>query len=323
LEEAFESWLFEDSLPDSLEDFFARLDVSVKDIREFLPETFDNGKTMPDKAKIKQLLFSDGILSAVLSKSLRSRKNVHAYLRQEGLADRKRWGFVDLSWRGRMQRKLSRFVKEIGGVPPTGLYFALASRPSSDEYGEYLEFRKFEERPEIFPRVLEILCSGSHGVVVGYHRDRAGGMTPRLKKLENDAFCRWGMRCYRKASMTFCDHLAAQFIDMSKWDFGNDMIIHLLDAFWLHPSQMEATVWGEFEFSSDATERTSFTVAGRVRWRNFIGELLPRGNPYRLNVFWLKGTVMSSPKPLGRVFLIFHRCVVFAKRFILRLRARR
>jgi hypothetical protein len=170
---------------------------------------------------------------------------------------------------------------------------------------------------------MEILCSGSHGIVIGYGGEVSGKTVPLLKEEENESFRRWGMIHYRNVITEFCDHLAARLIDIRKWDFNRDMLLALLDAFWLHPDYREAMVWGQFEFSTDATERSLLTIAGKVRWRNFIGEFLPRRHPYRINLFWWsEGTVLSSPRPLGRIFLIFRKCVVFAKRFILRLCAR-
>jgi FMN phosphatase YigB (HAD superfamily) len=323
LEEAFDTWLFESKPDDTPEDFFARLNVSVDDIREFLPESCWRGKTKTDKAKIKQFLFSDDILPVVLEKSAQFRGKVLSYLRQEGLSDPNRWGYVDLSWKGRMQQKLADFVAEIGGQPPTGLYFALARRPASGKYGEYLEFQKFAERPDTFPIIMEILCNGSHGVVTGYREDTSGKTAPLLKSKENESFRRWGMIHYRNVIEEFCDCLVTRLIDIRGWDFNRDMLFALLDAFWLYPNRDEATVWGQFEFSTDATEHAFFTAADKVRPRNFIGEFLPRWHPYRLNFFWPEGTVMSSPRVLGRIFLIFHKCVVLAKRFILRLCARR
>jgi hypothetical protein len=222
-----------------------------------------------------------------------------------------------------MQQKLADFVAEIGGKPPTGLYFALARCPVSEKYGKYLEFQKFGKRPKAFPLIMEILCSGSHGVVIGY-RKKVGKTVPLFKNKENESFRQWGMIHYRNVIAEFCDHLATRLIDIRKWDFNRDMLFALLDTFWSHPDHDEAMVWGQFKFSGDAMERTLFTVAGKVGWRNFIGEFLPRRHPYRLDTFWWsEGTVQSSPRPLGRIFLIFHKCVVLAKRFILRLCVRR
>jgi hypothetical protein len=257
------------------------------------------------------------MLPIVLEKSAQFRKKVLSYLRQEGLSDQNSWGYVDLSWKGRMQQKLADFVAEIGGRPPIGFYFALAQRPVSKKYGEYLEFQKFRERPEAFPIVTEMLCSGSHGVVIGYRED-AGKMVPVLKNEKNESFRQWGMIHYRNVTAKFCDHLAAGLIDIRKWDFNKDMLLALLDAFWLYPDYNEAMVWGQFEFSSDAMERVLLTMAGKVKLCNFIGEILPRQHPYRLNFFWPEGTALSNSRPLGRIFIIFHKCVMLAKRLVLR-----
>jgi hypothetical protein len=323
LEEAFDTWLSENTWYDTLEGFFARLNISMDDIREFLPEPYKEGKTETGRGKKKQFLFSDDILRVVLEKSAQSREKVLSYLHREGLSDQNSWGYVDLSWRGRMQQKLSCFVAEIGGRPPTGFYFALECHPVSEKYGEYLEFQKFGGRADTFPIITEVLCSGSHGVVIGYREDASGRTAPLLKNEENESFLRWGMTHYRNVIADLCGYLAAQLIDIRKWDFNREMLLVLLDAFWLRPDRDEIAAWGQFEFSVDTTERVCCTIARKVRWRNFIGEFLPSWHPYRLNSLWPEGTVRSSPRPLGRIFLIFRGCALFAKRFILRLCARR
>jgi FMN phosphatase YigB (HAD superfamily) len=299
LEEAFSTWLFEGTADQTLAVFFSRLNIEIEDIKELLIQ-FDlsmllskTNLSSSDKSRLKIFLLSHDVLSFILSRSSQYRDSVLAYLRQEGLAGKKKWGFVDIGWKGRLQQKLSTFVSEIGGCLPVGFYFALVSYPSSSRYGAYcayLSLNNFTTTSVV--HLLETFCSGSHGIVLGYGTDESGVVRPCLQQEKNEAFHRWGLSCYRNAIMEFCAYLQSSTLLEQQWDFDKNMLVSLVDTFGCRPMYNEVKVWGAFVLSDDQKETTQVPLAGKLQFKDVIGEFLPRR--YRLKFLWVEGTLTRS-----------------------------
>jgi predicted HAD superfamily hydrolase len=318
LEEAFSTWLSEGRADQTLEAFFQRLNIELEEIEALLIK-FGLLELMSkirfsrsDRKELKAFLLRPEVLSFVLSRSSQYRNNVLAYLRQEGLAGKKKWGLVDLGWQGRLQQKLSAFVREIGGCLPKGFYFALMSLPNPSRYGEYyayLSLKNFATDGVVNPEVaniLEMFCAGSHGVVLGYDTDASGRMKPRLQKEKNVSFHQWGLSCYRNAIMEFCTYLQKPVILEQQWNFEKDMLTSLVNTFWRHPKCDEVKVYGAFVHSSDQKDRKAGSLAECIQLKNILGEFLSYHHPYRLKLFWMAGTLSRSTLIMRGMYVGVH-----------------
>jgi hypothetical protein len=237
------------------------------------------------------------------------------YLKQEGLGEDRRWGFVDVGWRGRMQQYLASFVTEIGGNPPEGFYYALtAVPPSSSIYGTYHPYLGAQDYangmptiPEGLNNMIEMWCAGSHGLVLGYQL-RQELMYPVLKAENNVTVQQWGLNFYRNVMKEFCVTLCGLKIPLRDHYLPKSMLCELIKIFWNKPTFIEAKVWGDFPLSDDQMDAKCPILAAPFELKNLWGEILPSSWNYRSKSFWKVGSLRKAPF-LFRV-LYFMSCSV-------------
>ncbi|MDR1378909.1 MAG: hypothetical protein LBJ36_07640 [Synergistaceae bacterium] len=294
IEDALSTWLTEGFQEVTFSTVFARLNISLPETEQvfarysFLKSLW-NEKIYKNANldRLKALLQDPQIENLIFAKASSHRANVLSYLKQEGLAERELWGYVDLGWRGRMQQKLAKFVLQIDGIRPEGFYYALTSMPDTSAYGGYHVFSSHGDPGALscfegLAAFMETMCSGSHGVVLGYEKGEKGTFIPVLKEAINNPLQKWGLSIYRKTLDEYCEYMQKGCVAIEDWRFEKEMLYRLLKKFWLEPSANEARVWGDFPISSDPLDAGKMILSSPIEFQNIIGEFLPYSWGYRI-----------------------------------------
>ena len=262
--------------------------------------------------RLKTLLLCGRIHEMILMRARAKRAILVGYLRQEGLLDGEPWALVDLGWNGRPQASLGEVLRSIGGAVPHGFYFALDSRPCSESAGTFEAYMFDQDNMQhhvalsevnIYT-VMEIACSADHGTVDEFTQTGCS-YRPVLRSERNQLAIDWGLRLMQQAICRFSDHLV---LGSSLIDISADMrptLVALLKAFWEHPTRLEVSVWGAFQFESDQSGASvhqivkPYTIA--AIYKALLGQsIMPSSS------FWQHGSISISPCPI-RLALQFGR----------------
>lgn len=213
-------------------------------------------------------LEADGTLGTAAAES---RRVVLRYLREQGLLDGGRHGFVDVGWRGTQHDVLAELQAGEGVPPAVGLFFGLDR--STSPWGDLREAWFFDSRDdgpadpgdllplggEYLPStsgragvpiglaqfaLVEVFCSGDHGTVTDYE-ETPDGVRPVLTEGRREATTRWGLPLVWRTLDAYVDHLvpsalAARHVDV------HQALADVMRAFWEWPTRAEALAWSSF-----------------------------------------------------------------------------
>lgn len=152
------------------------LDLDADDVAELLDRA--SGRPLPagGSASTLERRFAE--------RSMRARRGLIGYLRDEGLLCADRAMLVDVGWNGSLQLALRTVLEESGlAVPaPMGVYVALRRRPTELAPDEVVEYAPGETR--INAAVVELLTRADHGSTLGFSTVSDGHHAPVLQPLD-------------------------------------------------------------------------------------------------------------------------------------------
>ena len=313
-------WLLDGKTSRSLRDIFARVSIDLAEIapelqaRGFGPDTWDAAITEATQRSIRELLIQPEIERRIVARAGEIRDPALGYFAQEGLLDGNPVAIVDIGWRGRLQRSLTRILEQSGRKVPevTGFYLGLESKPAdlpANRLQSYLDIGANSPTASwrLNPVLLEIFCAADHGSVHRYEQGADGIFLPVLQRTDNEAALAWGLHIQQQAiaalageisdAIATLDHPVCQWIDLVRGASG----AVLLD-FKKNPTRAEATAFGSFGHAEHQTHDTLLELAPILRPLEavrLVGSLRSRG--YR--GFWIEASFKRSARPLmTRVF---------------------
>jgi FMN phosphatase YigB (HAD superfamily) len=207
--------------------------------------------------KICSLLVTDPVLKEMLAVSGRkSNQNLYGYLEKEGLFDGVTSALVDLGWHGGIQNIIySCYGEQLGANGISGYYFGvdLAGEPANRKFGYFFsksENTEIQRYRHLFRVLLELMCTGSHGMVLGYCTNSRGINMPEFGQPEHhENFER--IAHLRQGAATFLKHLDSASLAGVDFEHVKPQILDVLKRLFFYPTIEEAFALGDMRFSSD------------------------------------------------------------------------
>jgi hypothetical protein len=224
-----------------------------------------------------------------------------AYLKQEGLMDGVRWGFVDVGWHGRTLDSLGSILGTGDGF---GYYFGLLSRSGAGPDREAYLFDcpdadGARRLPQALVPFMEIFCAGDHGTVTGY-KSVGGRMEPELREEANRQALDWGLGLLQQAVYCFAENLLLDGDLTNPWADVREATVRAFGMFARDPSAEEAGVWGTFSYEDDQAGNSHLQLARRFGVRDVLS-ILRTGSARRLNrIEWEGGSFRVSSPPVRK-----------------------
>lgn len=241
------------------------------------------------------LLVEDSVLKQHLAKvGMQSLQNLAGYLEGEQLFDGTSSGLVDLGWHGSIQDVIHTcFSDRLGPDGLSGFYFGVDSRGAEKcrKWGYLFDYRddpQVNRFREIFRVMMELLCSGTHGMVRAYERESDGCYHPIFNEVESRTN-QDRVRFLRRGCRTFLDCLDSFGLDSASLQDMDSrhvrpQILGVLKKLFLFPSREEALALGCFCFSADQAGHGVHQVAPPFTLSSTIRYLLNRSYAGRSKV---------------------------------------
>jgi len=230
-----------------------------------------NGLNAPLDSKtvesISGLLVTDPALKKMLA--VRGREilqNLAEYLEQEGLFDGTSSALVDLGWRGTTQDVFHTcFAQRFGTAGLSGFYFGVdhAGEANNWKYGYFFshgECSEINRYRHLFRVMLELMCSGSHGMVFSHYSDARGRYTPVFGAVEHPG--NWDrIRHLRKGVTAFLHNLDSSCLEGSGFEHVRPHVLSVLKKLFFYPTGNESVALGDLLFSADQAGHGVYRVA--------------------------------------------------------------
>ncbi len=225
-------------------------------------ENIDTPLDQHSLESIGRLLIEDPVLGRCLAEvGENSLRDLAGFLEGELFFDGTPSGLVDLGWRGSIQDVLYKcFSSRLGVNGLAGYYFGVDSAGKKDctKWGYFFDYRKDHQVAryrELFRVLLELLCSGSHGMVRGYQRDSEGYCRPIFNEIENLAN-RNRIHFLREGCKAFVANFDTSYLESAgpqhmSFRHLKHQTLGVLKKLFLFPSRDEALALGGFYFSAD------------------------------------------------------------------------
>lgn len=243
-------------------------------------------------------------LNGLLSESgCNAMESLEGYLQQEKFFDGTPSGLVDLGWHGGIQDVISTcFAERLSLQGITGYYFGVdneGTRESRKE-GYFIEpgsgeFRRFRH---LFRVLIELLCSGSHGMVRGYQQDTSGRCKPILGNSEHPG--NWErIKEIRRGCAAFMERLDVESLTGGDYCHVRPQILLLFKKLFFFPSRGEAAALGGLFFSADQAGHGIHEVAPAFSLSSALRFLMGKTYATRSQVSsWFFASWLLTPLPV-------------------------
>lgn len=296
-------WLFESFMPPNAADLCRQLGLHIE---ECLVPLKASGVSLdpklrsdhPSQSKAMQRFLNEPAISKKVAGRVEAvRSTTVAYLRQEGVLSHDSV-LVDAGWTGRMVGSLAKTLNDTGFSMPSVLFWGYQPKNGVPEPRVAIRPYMYDTSREARPRwklpditfLIESFLMANHGITADYKLSSSGRVDPVLDSSDNPTAERWGLGLYRRTLMKLCEVLAEE----ECWYGDLRSTVHdLLGAFWLHPTALEAQVWGAYLYDSDPTGSAARPLA-----RSFsLAEIqrgLQAGRLERGDRAWLQGSLVLT-----------------------------
>jgi len=256
-------WLKEDNIELTLRILADRLKVDAIRLHEGLTRAAiripgpDSALEKETVELICRLLLTDSVLSEMASESGRDALTMlSGYLEQERLFDGTPFALVDLGWHGSIQDAMCAcFADRFGANGITGYYFGVdregqgANRKSgyffnSNEASEVAGYQ------HLFRVLMELMCSGTSGMVLRHHLNEQGTYEPVFAELEHPVNGE-SVKRIRLGIEAFLRYLEPSVTTELAPSHVVPMILRVLKKLFFYPSRAESSALGDFRFSAD------------------------------------------------------------------------
>lgn len=238
--------------------------------------------------------------------------NTIAYIKQEGMQNFDKIGIVDLGWTGSLQYTLRKLLDSIGiKAKLYGFYIGMLDKPPKACNSEYLTWlfneKNFITKAWFAHNLMECICSGPHGMTIGY-TIRNNKIVPVVSKNENNPIYAKYIKCI---SLTY-----AEKKDISYKSEYKKVAIKLLRQLMLSPNTKEAEALSIYNFCDDIGEQYHRSIVQKVSKKQFRRELLF----YKVfnrdssdGFYWYYGSVMTS----SLLIKAFYRYTYFITKYLI------
>ena len=238
------------------------------------------------------------LAESILRRAAGRRKLVCDYFRP-ALEGQNRVAFVDVGWKGRLQRCLERILDtdtNLKKVEICGLYLSLSDesallrRPSTRTFVSYNQIDS--------PIIVEILAPADHGTTLGYEQTATGDVQPVLAPMQSDLVEEVGN--LQGAAVTFAadlyDNIENASLDCSKiLDELRGAALEVLRLLTNEPTSQEAACLGGFLHSDDPNHVRSTMLAPILSRSEMASALLLGVNQgSRRLSYWFAGSLVRS-----------------------------
>lgn len=287
-------WLLNSFVKSNAADVCARLGLPVPQFRQVMLDcgvSLDPGVRADQPAQataLRRFAATPQVTQAAGARITAMRRLVLDYAAQHQLAEAGT-GLVDIGWTGRMAGSFTEMCEAAGMSRPAVLFWGHEPRSTgwtSPQVAAYMyntaTGQGLHWRVPDAPFIMESFCMADHGIVSGYRTDATGTVHPELMSPDNNAARAWGLDLYRSVLYAFAAELAHGG-EMQPGDL-RPAVNRVLDAFWCHPTHLEALAWGSYPYDSDPAG-----TAVRPLARPFTAADHARGDRA-----WLAGSLMLS-----------------------------
>ncbi len=316
LSEQTAPWLLSHGAQGSIRSILARLNLDAEAVATelesagFFPERWSEQLTTSGLTRLMELLTRDDLATIIRGRARIARREVQAYLAQEGFLASGRVGIVDLGGVASQFVALSEFRAQVEESAPIGfLAYRERAEPwpasATDAGCAALEVFLFDavhgrgiERFAGLVPFLEVFCTADHGTTIGY-RCEGDRVEPTLATQPSGLVGTRGFRLMRETIDCFTDDLVIDREIVALHAGLRATVTENLRQFVLTPTIDEARAWGSFPFEALGT--------GAVRtlaesWS--LGDVARRlmGRPLPGDWFtWRDGSRLVSSPPARKV----------------------
>jgi hypothetical protein len=248
------------------------------------------------RPRMAELMTSDAFEEMVVGRAEERRAIAVEYLRQEKLFEDDSWAIVDLGWKGRLQRSLSRLLALAEGPPCRGLYLGLRDSPDSQERDRMDAFLFDGRAPKgdkspfaAFEALAESICKSEEEQVVGYERDGALNVKPLFRGQRNALWAEWPFGLVRESICEMAGVFPTEVIVPESITDARPALTEVLRAFWMSPSAAEARAWAGLPIESDQAANYSERLAAPYRVMDVARAFACGGFPRKHPWFWVAG----------------------------------
>lgn len=250
--------------------------------------------------EVCRLLVTEPSLKELLAEAgATNMEGLKGYLKQEQLFDGTPCGLVDLGWHGTIQDVIHTCFNDlIGGNGISGFYFGLdlPGRSTNRKFGYFFDHRKDQNHRfrRLFRILLELLCSGTHGMVLGYRKDEKENYRPVYKTIEHtDNLER--IKEVRSGCLAMVEYLDSLSLTGVNYRHVRSQMLEVLKKLFFFPAKDEALSIGGFFFSADQAGHGLHEVAPPLNFSTSLRYLLGKSYAERsLISSWFFGSWARS-----------------------------
>lgn len=302
----------------TISEFVKRVGLSLKDVGTELSscgiaqdDVFDLS-CPPDRF----MRFFALIQESIISNSKREFETYVAYLKTF-MREGRRYGLVDIGWRGNMQRGMCRVLERAGVLSSdiVGLYVGMY--PTFNWSSKY-EMRAFLfdggvsqcylDREQCYNNLFESLFFAPHGTVEGFEMRADGMPIPVLGDYEYDEYSHSFFLEVQEEAIKYV-RLAAERNLGEYLKFNREFILRLVDSFGIRPTRNEAIAFGNCVTDYQGTPEY---LAKAQKFRHYFAKPLDFIEDIK-HCWWKPGfltRVFGDRLPVGE---LFYRAKLHAK----------
>ena len=310
--DAERAWIFDGATVNDLEHFLARLDITVAELHHRLPAdspirhlAADATLTPADVQALEECLSLTAVQELILERAALRRDICLAYLTAEGMLAPGPIGFVDIGWKGRLQRSLCRILATRAAEFADrvhGFYIDLDSRPADagtfSVFSELCPTKAFSwaRRGSLF----EIICAANHGTVTGYARAADGAAGPTFAPDFNRDAEAWGVTVQQQAVVEFTREVlhGMHLAQLNPIDHVTPLARAAKEVarmFVTWPTNAEAETFGRFMHSSDERHERHEPIAAPIDfWFSTLRKRLDPKHRFQPISYWPEASVVRS-----------------------------
>lgn len=279
------NWIFDKTVHLSVDSVCSRVELESHPIKHLINEigitNFKRNLSKVERVRLKNLFASNSFIhELILIKAQTKRTLVGKYLKQEGFGPDKEIAIVDIGWRGRQQKSLSKILDLVGLYPRNGLkgfYLSLRDQVIPYKLDEVFEYFTFQENSELilYHSLYEVFVSADHGSCSGY-KSMGDQILPELREQKNSKMLNWGLKVHQNGIHVFSEMFMKtyDFLEIDGITQGKIFAKLLLGKFLKFPTNEEAMIFHEISIYEDQEEEVSYPLTQELNQKELIVSLI-------------------------------------------------
>jgi hypothetical protein len=149
-----------------------------------------------------------------------------------------------------------------------------------------------------------MFCAADHSTVVGFI-EKNEKVCPLFREKNNQRVIDWGLPLVRDTIYNFTENLLLDEGLVNPYADVREASAEVLKSFWLTPSELEATAWGNFPWEKGHSEKTE-SLAEPYNWLH-IAKCFLTMRSASLQGIWTEGSIARSSRPIRESIKVFFR----------------